>query len=156
MKRPLNRLAAIPALLAIGTLLTAAVLPDSVMPFHERKEVAGLAVVFGAEPEPALTEEMQQLVWRVSSLEDEEAYTDMADATVTITHEGESYGPFDVRGSRRNPGTYQTQHIFTAAGEYNSVLTFKKGEETESHSVDFDFRIRDRADLEIPRRGGSH
>ena len=41
---------------------------------HERKVVAGLAVVFGAEPEPALTEEIQFLRWRVSSLADQEAY----------------------------------------------------------------------------------
>ena len=52
--------------------------------FHERKEVAGLAVVFGAEPEPALTDEMQFLRWRVSSLSDEEPYTDFQDAEVVI------------------------------------------------------------------------
>ena len=28
---------------------------------HERKEVAGLMVLFGAEPEPALTEEVEFL-----------------------------------------------------------------------------------------------
>ena len=31
---------------------------------HERKEVAGLMVLFGAEPESALTEEVEFLRWR--------------------------------------------------------------------------------------------
>ncbi len=155
MKRLPKRLAAIPALITVGALLAAAATPEDALPFHERKEVAGLAVVFGAEPEPALTEEMQQLVWRVSTLDSEEAYSDMTDATVSISFEGEPYGPFDVRGVRRTPGQYQTRHIFTAVGEYTSVLTFKKGEESKSHSVDFNFRIGNRADLEIPRRGGT-
>ena len=80
--------------------LAVAPISDAVMR-HERKEVAGLAVVFGAEPEPALTEEMQFLRWRVSSLSDEEPYTDFQDAKVLVTRDGEEYGPFDVRGVRR-------------------------------------------------------
>ncbi len=141
-------------MLAAGAIVTAAAFPDSTAVFHERKEVAGLAVVFGAEPEPALTDEMQFLRWRVSSLADEEAYTDFQDAKVTIKRNGEDFGPFTVRAVRRNPGQYQTQHIFTAAGEYESVLSFRKGEEKEVHTVDFNFRIRDRKTLEIPPRRG--
>lgn len=119
---------------------------------HERKEVAGLAVVFGAEPEPALTDEMQFLRWRVSTLAEEEPYSDFQDAKVTVTVDGEQYGPFEVRGVRGTPGRYQTRHIFTQAGEYESVLSFRKGEDQTVHSVDFEFRINDRSDLEIPRR----
>ena len=141
-------------MLAAGAIITAAAFPDSTTVFHERKEVAGLAVVFGAEPEPALTEEMQFLRWRVSSLADEEAYTDFQDAKVTIKRDGEEFGPFDVRHMRRNPGQYQTQHIFTTAGEYESVLSFRKGEEAQVHTVDFTFRIRDRETMEIPARKG--
>ena len=124
---------------------------DETMP-HERKEVAGLSVLFGAEPEPALTEEMQFLRWRVSSLTDQEPYQDLEDAEVTITHDGEEFGPFGVRGARRDPGLYQTQHIFREAGEYESALSFRKGEEAEVHTVEFTFNIRDRATLEIPGR----
>ena len=142
--------------LSAAMLLTAAVAPDDSAPPHERKEVAGLAVVFGAEPEPALTDELQNLVWRVSTLEDEEAYGDMTDAEVTVTREGHSYGPFEVRAVRRTPGQYQTRHIFTEAGEYDSVLRFRKGEDPETHSVDFKFRIVDRSELEIPGRRGGH
>ncbi len=141
-------------MLAAGAIVTAAAFPDSTAVFHERKEVAGLAVVFGAEPEPALTDEMQFLRWRVSSLADEEAYTDFQDAKVTIKRDGEEFGPFDVRHMRRNPGQYQTQHIFTTAGEYESVLSFRKGDETQVHTVDFNFRIRDRETMEIPARKG--
>ena len=141
-------------LLAVGATITAAAFPASTTMFHERKEVAGLAVVFGAEPEPALTEEMQFLRWRVSSLADEKPYTDFQDAEVIVKLDGEEFGPFTVRHARRNPGQYQTRHIFTAAGEYESVLSFRKGEEQEVHTVDFTFRIRDRQSLEIPGRKG--
>ena len=142
-------------LLAVGAIVTAAAFPAGTTMFHERKEVAGLAVVFGAEPEPALTEEMQFLRWRVSSLADEEPYTDFQDAKVTVRRDGEAFGPFDVRAVRRTPGQYQTQHIFTVAGEYESVLSFRKGEEAEVHTVDFTFNIRDRQSLEIPGRKGN-
>ena len=57
-----------------------------------------------------------------------------------------------MRGARGDPGLYQTQHIFTEAGEYESVLSFRKGEEEEVHTVAFTFTIRDRATLEIPGR----
>ena len=143
------------SLAAVGSIIVAAVAPD-VAPFHERKEVAGLAVVFGAEPEPALTQEMQFLRWRVSTLESEEPYNDFTDAEVTITRDGDEFGPFALRRARGTPGKYQTRHIFTDAGEYESVLSFKKGDETEVHTVDFTFNINPRASLEIPgRRGGN-
>jgi hypothetical protein len=145
-------LAGLLSLVALGSVLLADVFTGNAAMFHERKEVAGLAVVFGAEPEPALTEEMQSLRWRVSSLADEKPYADFQAATVTISRDGEEYGPFPVRGSRRDPGLYQTRHIFTTPGEYESVLSFRKGEEKEVHTVDFSFRIRDRVSLEIPPR----
>ena len=150
-----SRLGSSILLFGVVATATAAALPDTMVMFHERKEVAGLAIVFGAEPEPALTEEMQFLRWRVSSLADEEPYTDMQDAEVTITHDGDARGSFDLRSSRRNPGQYQTQHIFTAVGEYETVLSFRKGEEETVHTVDFNFRIGNRADLEIPKRKGN-
>ena len=136
---------------AMAIVASAASSSDGTMP-HERKEVAGLAVLFGAEPEPALTEELQFLRWRVSSVADREPYRDLEDAEVTITRNGEEFGPFGVRGARGDPGLYQTQHVFTEAGEYESVLSFRKGEEEEVHAVEFTFNIRDRATLEIPGR----
>ncbi len=109
-------------------------------------------MLFGAEPEPALTDEMQFLRWRVNSLTDREPYRDLEDAQVTIKRNGDEFGPFGVRGARGDPGLYQTQHVFTEAGEYESVLSFRKGEEEEVHAVEFTFNIRDRATLEIPGR----
>ncbi len=152
----MTRLAVFASVALAGTVLATAVADAASL--HERKEVAGLAIVFGAEPEPALTDEMQFLRWRVNSLSDEEPYTEIRGASVMVTHDGEEFGPFAVRGTRRDPGLYQTRHIFTAAGQYETVLTFRKGEETETHSVDFTFRIGDRASLELPPRkkgGGS-
>ena len=153
MIRPTRRFLAAAALLSAATMVTAAAVPDST-PFHERKEVAGLAVVFGAEPEPALTDESQSLMWRVSTLDTEEAYADMKSAQVTISRNGTSLGSFEVRPVRRTPGEYQTRHIFTEAGEYSSVLSFKKGDAAEVHTVDFNFNIANRSTIEIPRRRG--
>ena len=149
-----SKLVGLFSLVAVGAVVTAAALSGSATMFHETKEVAGLAVTFGAEPEPALTEEMQFLRWRIRSLADEEVYTDLQDAEAIIKRDGEEFGPFRLRGSRRSPGLYQTQHIFTVGGEYESVLSFRKGEDEKVHTVDFTFRIRDRATLEIPRRKG--
>jgi len=148
-----TRLTSFALLLAVAAMVTAIGSVNG-MPMHERKEVAGLSVVFGAEPEPALTDEMQLLRWRVSTLADEEPYGDFQEASVVIKRDGEEFGPFQVRGSRREPGNYQTRHIFTEAGEYESVLSFRKGEEEMVHTVDFNFNIRDRSDLELPKRKG--
>ncbi len=117
---------------------------------HDRKEVAGLVVVFGAEPEPAVTGRMQNLRWRFRSPENREPYAELQDAEVTIRRAGQEYGPFQARGSRREPGLLQTVHIFTEAGEYEARLKFSKGKDSETHTVDFTFRIRDRRELEIP------
>jgi hypothetical protein len=119
--------------------------------FHERKEVAGLAIVFGAEPEPAIHEEIQFLRWRVTRLGDDQPYAALTEAEVRITHDGEQFGPFPLRPVRGTPGQYETRHIFTRPGDYGTVLTFRKGEEPMVHSVDFAFTINDRASLEIPR-----
>lgn len=146
--------AGLASMIAMGAIVIAAATPDGPFP-HERKEVAGLAIVFGAEPEPALTGEMQFLRWRVSVLPDRaDAYTEMRGAEVKITHDGTEYGPFLLRPQRGDPGLYQTRHIFTAAGEYETLLTFRKGDVEETHSVDFNFNINPRSDVEIPPRRG--
>ncbi len=151
--RTRNRLATIFALTVVGSMLMAAVAPETALRFHEREEVAGLSIVFGAEPEPALTEEMQFLRWRVSSLESQEAYTELS-GEVAIGFDGEELATFPVLGVRGTPGSYQTRHIFTESGTYQTVLTFKKGEAEEAHTVDFDFTINPRSSLELPRRKG--
>jgi hypothetical protein len=148
-----KKLVATFAVVGVTSILGATFAPDSALPFHERKEVAGLAIVFGAEPEPALTEEMQFLRWRVSTLDGEEAYTELS-GEVSISFGGVAQGSFPVGGVRGTPGSYQTRHIFTEPGEYSTVLTFKKGEAGESHTVDFNFNINDRSDLQLPRRRG--
>ena len=148
-----NKLAAVFLLAGVGSVLLAAVAPDTALPFHERKEVAGLSIVFGAEPEPALTQEMQFLRWRVSSLDSQEPYTELS-GEVVISFNGEEQGSFPVRRIRGTPGSYQTRHIFTEPGAYQTVLTFKKGEAEAAHTVDFEFNINDRSTLELPRRKG--
>ncbi len=147
-----SKLLGLSLFVAATAIVTGAAYSSDATVVHERKEVAGLGVLFGAEPEPALTEEMQFLRWRVTSLSDREPYRDLEDAEVTIKRDGAEFGPIGVRGARGDPGLYQTQHIFTEAGDYESVLSFRKGEEEEVHSVSFTFTIRDRATLEIPGR----
>ena len=148
-----NKLATVFLLAGVGSVLLAAVAPDTALPFHERKEVAGLSIVFGAEPEPALTQEMQFLRWRVSSLDSQEPYTELS-GEVVISFNGEEQGSSPVRRIRGTPGSYQTRHIFTEPGAYQTVLTFKKGEAEAAHTVDFEFNINDRSTLELPRRKG--
>ena len=138
-----------------AVVLLLAVSAGSFLPItlaHERKEVAGLTVVFGAEPEPALTGELQQLRWRFQSKESGEPYAELKDAKAMVKRNGKEFGPFDARGSRREPGTLQTTHIFTESGEYDVRLSFRKGSDPEVHTVDFTYRIRDRRDLEVPGR----
>ncbi len=146
MQRSVARFA---SMLVIGVVALSAAVPVSRF-FHERKEVAGLAIVFGAEPEPALHEEIQFLRWRVSTLNDEQPYTGLTDAQVRITWNGEEFGPYALRAVRGTPGQYETRHIFTEPGVYGSVLSFKKGQEPTVHTIDFGFTINDRATVEIP------
>ena len=152
MYRPRIRTVALASMLVLGVIVLGAASPDSSLIFHERKEVAGLAIVFGAEPEPALTDEIQFLRWRVSSLADEQPFTALTDAQVVVTKNGQEFGPYMLRPVRGTPGQYETRHLFTEAGSYESELMFKKGDETMVHSIEFEFTINDRAELEIPGR----
>ncbi len=131
-------------------VVVAAVLLPSIASAHERKEVAGLMVLFGAEPEPALTGQVESLVWRFQSKDSEEPFGDLEEASAVIRRDGTEYGPFDARRARRDPSRLQTRHIFTVPGEYEVVLTFKKKGSPEVHTIAFAYRIRDRRDIEIP------
>ena len=62
---------------------------------HERKEVAGLEVVFGAEPEPALNGEKQFLRWRF--LKDKQPFGDIEELAATVKRNGKTFGPFTGR-----------------------------------------------------------
>lgn len=152
MNRTRKRIAGLAGIPVAAVIFVGAALPDALPFFHERKEVAGLAIVFGAEPEPALHEEIQFLRWRVSSLTDERPYTGLEDANVIITRNGAQFGPYMLREVRGSAGQYETRHIFTEAGEYGSVLSFRKGSEPTIHQVSFEFTINDRASIEIPGR----
>jgi hypothetical protein len=118
---------------------------------HETKEVAGLEVVFGAEPEPALNGQLQFLRWRFRTKDTKQPFAELEALTATVKHGGKQYGPFQGRTSPREPGLVATQHIFTAPGEYEATLTFKKKGDPQTHSIAFQFRIRDRKELEIPQ-----
>lgn len=115
---------------------------------HERKEVAGLEVVFGAEPEPALNGEKQFLRWRF--LKDKQPFGDIEELAATVKRDGKTFGPFTGRTTPREPGVVATQHIFTSVGEYEATLTFKKKGDATVHTVTFPFKIGDRKTLEIP------
>lgn len=117
---------------------------------HETKEVAGLEVVFGAEPEPALSGQLQFLRWRFRSKDTKQPFADVEELRATVKRDGKDYGPFQGRTSQRDPGLVQTTHIFTAPGEYSATLTFKKKGDAQTHSIAFAFRTRDRKELEIP------
>lgn len=131
------------------TLAVAVVAMCATISAHERKEVVGLNVLFGAEPEPALTGEMQFLRWRFTA-PDKTPFTDLEELKATIKRDGKTYGPFTGRMTARDVGLVSTQHIFTAAGDYEATLTFKKKGDATVHSVTFAFKIADRKTIEIP------
>lgn len=130
------------------SLVIAVVVMCASVAAHERREVAGLEVVFGAEPEPALNGEKQFLRWRF--LKDKQPFGDIEEMTATVKRNGKSFGPFTGRMSPREPGIVATQHIFTSVGEYEATLTFKKKGDATVHTVTFPFKIGDRKTLEIP------
>lgn len=131
-------------------LLGSTLMPLSPALAHERKEVAGLSVLFGAEPEPALTEEVEWLRWRFQTSGTEQPFSDLEQAQATVTRAGKPFGPFEARAVRGQAGLLQTMHIFAEAGDYEVVLTFKKKGDPATHSIAFTYRIRDRAELRIP------
>ena len=99
---------------SLFAVIACAVLLPSTALAHEHKDVAGLVVVFGAEPEPALTGEVEHLRWRFRSKDSEEPFGALEDATAVITRDGKDYGPFEARRARGEPGLLQTVHIFSA------------------------------------------
>lgn len=130
--------------------LSAAMLVADTAVGHERQEVAGMQVVFGGEPEPVLDGEVCFLRWRFSDLESKEPVAELEGVEATLAFEGKEFGPFEARGSRRDPGMFQTQHIFTKSGEGTATLRFKKPGMDEVHEVVFTFRVRSRKSIEIP------
>ena len=135
--------------IAIATFTTIFFL-SAVASSHERKEIAGMQVVFGGEPEPVLDGEICFLTWRFSDLETEEPVANLEAVTAKVQFEGKEFGPFKARSSRRNPGTYQTQHIFTKEGDGEVTLSFKKAASDEVLTVSMKFAVRPRKSIEIP------
>ena len=131
------------------TYVTVSLVP-SIAVAHESKEVAGLMVLFGAEPEPAFTEEIEFLQWRFTSQESNEPFTELEEVRAVITWDGRDFGPFEARSVRSDPGLWQTRHIFSEPGEFEVVLTFKKTGDPTVQSVAFTYTIRDRKSLTIP------
>ena len=74
----------------------------------------------------------------------------LKDLSVTIQFDGKEFGPFNARGSRRNPGTYQTRHIFTTPGEGEVTLSFKKAASDEVLTLTLPFAVHSRKSIEIP------
>ena len=117
---------------------------------HERKEIAGLSVVFGGSPEPMLDNEVILLEWRITDLKTEEGGANLQDVSVIVKIDGKEFGPFETQSAFRNAGTYRTRHIFTKSGEGEATLTFNKEGEDMVHTLTLTFRIGSRGDIEIP------
>ncbi len=117
---------------------------------HETRDIAGMQVVFGGEPEPVLDGEICFLRWRFSDLKTEEPVATLEALSATIQFDGKEFGPFEARGSRRNPGTYQTRHIFTTPGDGDVTLSFKKAGSDEVLTLTLPFAVHPRKSIEIP------
>lgn len=118
---------------------------------HSRADVDGMSVLFGGEPEPMLDAERQNLVWRFTDADTSEPVTDLEELQAVVRFDGEEFGPFTARGSRREPGLYQTFHIFSKPGDGEVTLSFKREGSSEVHTVTFSFSVNSRKDYEIPR-----
>lgn len=118
---------------------------------HSSADVNGMSVVFGGEPEPMLDAERQNLRWRFTDAETNEPITDLEALEAVITFDGEEIGAFTARGSRRDPGMYQTFHIFSMPGEGKVTLSFKRNGSDELHTVTFSFTVNSRKDYLIPQ-----
>ena len=79
----------------VGIVTVVSLVPSSAVA-HERKEVAGLTVLFGAEPEPALTEEIEFLRWRFTSPESNEPFDDLEEVSAVITRNGREVGSYEA------------------------------------------------------------
>ena len=135
----------------LTTVLLLGFMVSGTMAFaHERAAVAGLNIVFGGEPEPILTDERHSLVWRFNDAETEELVADLEDLEAVITFGGHEHGPFTARGSRLNPGTYRTSHIFTQPGDGEVTLRFKRAGSDTVNMITFSFTVHPRSDMEIP------
>ena len=135
----------------LSRLVFLAIFCSAVAFAHSRAEVDGMSVLFGGEPEPMLDAERQNLVWRVTDAGTKEPVTDLEELQAVVLFDGEEFGPFDARGSRREPGLYQTFHIFSKPGEGEVTLNFKREGSSEVHTVTFSFTVNSREDYEIPK-----
>ena len=97
-----------------------------------------------------LTGERQFLRWRFRDSKTEKPVSGLEDLQVTIEFAGKEFGPFNARGSRRNPGMYQTSHIFTAVGDGLATLNYKGGEKAKEFSITFAFKVRAKEEISIP------
>ena len=118
---------------------------------HSSADVNGMSVLFGGEPEPMLDEERQNLRWRFTDSETDEPVADLEALEAVITFNGQKFGTFTARGSRRDPGMYQTFHIFSTPGAGTVTLSFKRNGDDEVHTVTFSFTVNSRKDYLIPQ-----
>ena len=118
---------------------------------HSRADVDGMSVLFGGEPEPMLDAERQNLVWRFTEADTDEPVTDLEKLQAVVKFGGEEFGPFTARGSRREPGLYQTFHIFSKPGDGEVTLSFMRDGNSKVHTVTFSFIVNSREDYVIPK-----
>ena len=106
---------------------------------HSSADVDGMSVLFGGEPEPMLDAERQNFRWRFTDAKTKEPITDLTELQAVVRFDGEEFGSFTARGSRREPGMYQTFHIFSKPGDGEVTLSFKREGSSKIHTVTFSF-----------------
>ena len=117
---------------------------------HSSADVDGMSVLFGGEPEPMLNDERQNLRWRFTDAKTNEPITDLTELQAVVKFDGQDFGSFTARGSRREPGMYQTFHIFSQPGDGEVTLSFKREGSSKVSTVTFSFSVNSRKDFEIP------
>lgn len=135
----------------LKTLVVLSMFLGSAVFAHTSADINGMSVLFGGEPEPMLDAERQNLRWRFTDAETNEPIMDLEALEAVITFDGQEFGTFTARGSRRDPGMYQTFHIFSKPGAGKVTLRFKRNGSDEVHTVTFSFTVNSRQDYLIPQ-----
>jgi len=135
----------------LNTLIFLSVFYGAMAFAHSSADVAGMSVLFGGEPEPMLDDERQNLRWRFTDTMTKEPITDLTELQAVVKFDGQEFGSFTARGSRREPGMFQTFHIFSKPGDGEVTLSFKREGSSKVHTVTFSFSVNSRIDYEIPK-----
>ena len=122
---------------------------------HETKytDDGKYAVLFGASPEPLLTEEVHKLEMQITLKENGSLFSGIKDAQAVLVKKGQELKTFAMPESAvwsKGEGWYESEvFIPTLNGEYNANVTFSF--DGKKYSLQFSEYVNNRAAIQIPK-----